>query len=66
MKKAKLFGLGAIALSAGLLLSACGNGGSDSTDSTGGNSASGTATAALIQIQVASTTVHSTSQLGKG
>ncbi len=27
MKKAKLFGLGAIALSAGLLLSACGNGG---------------------------------------
>lgn len=48
MKKAKLFGLGAIALSAGLLLSACGNGGSDSTDSTGGNSASGTATAALI------------------
>ena len=49
MKKAKLFGLGAVALSAGLLLGACGNGGdSDSTDSTGGGSSSKTTTAALI------------------
>ena len=47
MKKAKLFGLSAVALSAGLLLGACGSG-SDSTDSTGGNSGSKTATAALI------------------
>ncbi|MEY8446156.1 BMP family lipoprotein [Enterococcus ratti] len=46
MKKAKLFGLGAVALSAGLLLGACG--GSNSTSSTGGNSGSKTATAALI------------------
>ena len=42
MKKAKLFGLSAVALSAGLLLGACGSG-SDSTDSTGGNSGSKTA-----------------------
>ncbi|MGK0552576.1 BMP family lipoprotein [Enterococcus faecalis] len=45
MKKAKLFGLGALALTAGLLLGACGNGSSKS-DTSGGKSAS--ATAALI------------------
>ncbi|MGM0122916.1 basic membrane protein [Enterococcus sp. AZ194] len=40
MKKAKLFGLGAVALTAALVLGACGKGGTDSTDSSGG-SASG-------------------------
>ena len=49
MKKAKLFGLGAVALTAGLLLTACGNGnsGTDSTDGGSGSSSAGT-TAALI------------------
>ncbi|MBO0431051.1 BMP family protein [Enterococcus sp. DIV0660C] len=47
MKKAKLFGLGAVALTAGLLLSACGNGNSG-TDSTDGGSSSAGTTAALI------------------
>ena len=37
MKKAKLFGLGAVALTAALVLGACGKGGTDSTDSTGGS-----------------------------
>ena len=46
MKKAKLFGLGAVALAAGLFLGACGNNGS--TDSSGGKSSSDTTTAALI------------------
>jgi basic membrane protein A len=45
MKKAKLFGLGAIALSAGLFLAACGNGGSSDS---GDSNSKGTATAALI------------------
>ncbi|MDA3964759.1 BMP family lipoprotein [Enterococcus thailandicus] len=49
MKKAKLFGLGAVALTAGLLLTACGNGnsGTDSTDGGSGSTSAGT-TAALI------------------
>ncbi|MEO1768672.1 BMP family lipoprotein [Candidatus Enterococcus ferrettii] len=40
MKKAKLFGLGAVALASVLLLGACGGGGG-TTDSSGGGSASG-------------------------
>lgn len=38
MKKAKLFGLSAVALLAVGTLAACGNGGTDSTDATGGGS----------------------------
>ncbi|EOH91363.1 BMP family lipoprotein [Enterococcus pallens] len=41
MKKAKLFGLGAVALASVLLLGACGGGGGGTTDSSGGGSASG-------------------------
>lgn len=41
MKKAKLFGLGAVALASMLVLGACGGGGGDTTDSSGGGSASG-------------------------
>lgn len=48
MKKADLFGLWTIALSAGLLLNACSNGGQDYTDFTGVGSSSRIKTAALI------------------
>ena len=36
MKKAKLFGLGTVAMAALLALGACGGGGGDKTDSSGG------------------------------
>lgn len=41
MKKAKLFGLATVALASIMLLGACGSGGSNSTDSTGGGSDEG-------------------------
>ncbi|MBO1304789.1 BMP family protein [Enterococcus sp. 669A] len=43
MKKAKLFGLGAVALASMLVLGACGGGGGGTTDSSGGGAAGGDA-----------------------